>query len=57
MLGAFGCGAFKNDPKIVARAYKVALEQFPKIFKKIVFAVYCSKDTTNYDAFSRELLS
>ena len=52
VLGAFGCGAFENDPEVVARAYKVALQEFPKVFKKVEFAVYCSpKDSTNYDAF------
>ncbi len=52
VLGAFGCGAFKNDPEVVAKAYKVALEEFPKLFKKIEFAVYCSPvDTANYDVF------
>ncbi len=35
VLGAFGCGVFRNDPEVVARAYKVALEEFPKLFKKI----------------------
>ena len=56
MLGAFGCGAFHNDPEVVARAYKVALEEFPKVFKKIEFAVYCpDTDTKNYEIFSRVL--
>lgn len=41
VLGAFGCGALQNDPEVVARAYKVAIQDFPKVFKKIEFAVYC----------------
>ncbi|MCR4892752.1 MAG: TIGR02452 family protein [Lachnospiraceae bacterium] len=54
VLGAFGCGAFQNDPHIVARAYKAAISEFPKVFKKIEFAVYCSpRDTENYEAFSK----
>ena len=53
VLGAFGCGAFENDPDVVAKAYKTVLDVFPKVFKKIEFAVYCTpKDSKNYDAFS-----
>ena len=56
VLGAFGCGAFQNDPAVVARAYKTALEVFPKVFKKIEFAIYCSPaDTRNYEMFSKVL--
>ena len=51
VLGAFGCGAFQNDPEVVARAYRTALDEFPKLFKKIEFAVYCpAVDATNYSA-------
>lgn len=57
VLGAFGCGAFQNDPAVVAKAYKIALEEFPKVFDKVEFAVYCSpKDQRNYDEF-RKILS
>lgn len=54
ILGAFGCGAFRNDPEIVARAYKKVLDEYKKYFKYIEFAVYCNEyDTTNYDTFKR----
>lgn len=54
VLGAFGCGAFRNNPEVVARAYKIALEEFPKVFRRIEFAVYCSpNDDRNYQAFAR----
>ena len=42
VLGAFGCGAFQNNPRIVAQAYKNILPEFDGQFSKIEFAVYCS---------------
>ena len=56
VLGAFGCGAFENNPNVVARAYRTALEEFPKVFERIEFAIYCpTGKSENYDAFEREL--
>ena len=56
VLGAFGCGAFRNDPQIVARAYKELLPEFEGMFDEIVFAVYCTPDNTkNFDTFKRIL--
>ena len=56
VLGAFGCGAFQNDPEVVARAYKTALQEFPKVFRKIEFAVYCPQgESRNYEVFKRVL--
>jgi uncharacterized protein (TIGR02452 family) len=53
ILGAFGCGAFRNDPNVVARAYADALKEYAQYFDVIEFAVYCSPfDTKNYKAFS-----
>lgn len=56
ILGAFGCGAFKNKPEVVANAYKAALDLGPYMhhFKNIEFAVYCKDyETENYDAFKK----
>ena len=53
ILGAFGCGAFRNDPAVVAAAYHQVLPQFLNHFKTIEFAVYCTpRDQRNYDAFT-----
>ena len=53
ILGAFGCGAFANDPIIVSRAYRDAIADYKQFFHVIEFAVYCREDETeNYDAFS-----
>ena len=52
ILGAFGCGAFRNDPAVVAAAYQQALPQFLNHFKTVEFAVYCSpRDLRNYEEF------
>ena len=56
VLGAFGCGAFANDPKTVAEAYRDALRDYRRYFQYVEFAVYCRPDeTANYDAFKRML--
>ena len=52
VLGAFGCGAFMNDPNVVAKAYSDALEEYCRRFDVIEFAIYCRAwETANYDAF------
>ena len=54
VLGAFGCGAFQNDPEVVARAYKTVFGEFPKVFDRVEFAVYCSPgNERNYEAFKK----
>lgn len=56
VLGAFGCGAFRNNPNIVARAFKNALEKYRRYFELIEFAVYCRNyETENYKAFKAVL--
>lgn len=41
ILGAFGCGAFRNDPAVVAGAMAEAIREFRRAFRAIEFAVYC----------------
>jgi uncharacterized protein (TIGR02452 family) len=56
VLGAFGCGAFANDPIYVAKAYRSAVSEYRARFDRIEFAIYCRPDETeNYDAFQRAL--
>ena len=56
VLGAFGCGAFQNDPEVVARAYKTALQEFPKVFDLVEFDVYCPPTgSKNYEVFKSVL--
>ncbi len=56
ILGAFGCGAFENNPHIVAMAAKQVLEQYLSAFKNIELAVYCRpNDDANFRVFKRVL--
>lgn len=52
ILGAFGCGAFRNNPRIVAQAYKNVIPEFLDSFRTIEFAVKCGKDKTNFTVFN-----
>lgn len=52
ILGAFGCGAFRNNPNIVAQAYNNVLNDFLHHFRNIEFAVYSRfPDSGNFTAF------
>ena len=54
ILGAFGCGAFRNPPEVVARAMKKLTDKYSRYFETVEFAVYCTpKNPTNLVAFQR----
>lgn len=56
VLGAFGCGAFQNDPDAVSKAYCTALIEYRARFDVIDFAIYCRDyETQNYEAFKKNL--
>lgn len=57
ILGAFGCGAFKNPPEVVAEAFHEVIDEngYADNFKKIVFAIKCNPNNTkNLDVFQEE---
>lgn len=57
ILGAFGCGAFKNPPEIVAQAMLGAVREYLYDFDVVEFAVYCPPHAAkNYDVF-RQILA
>lgn len=56
VLGAFGCGAFRNPPETVARAMLDAVRSHLQDFSVIEFAIYCPPyNTKNYDVFRETL--
>ncbi len=56
ILGAFGCGAFRNPPDVVAEVFRQMTEEFRYAFETIEYAVYCADyETGNYEAFERAL--
>jgi len=53
ILGAFGCGAFGNDPLMVAHIFLNSLKMF-NYFGNVCFAIYSNKgDLTNLNAFKK----
>ena len=55
VLGAWGCGVFRNDPATVARIFADLLQpagKFANVFRQVVFAVYDRSDSqATYNAF------
>ena len=56
ILGAFGCGAFQNNPEVVALANRNVIKDYLHAFKNVEFAVYCPpRDDSNFKIFERVL--
>lgn len=56
ILGAFGCGAFGNDPEVVSRAMAEVVARYRHAFRTIEFAVLSgTTPTRNYATFARTI--
>lgn len=54
ILGAFGCGAFCNPPRIVAEVFAECTEKYRCYFEVIEYAVYhTERERENYETFNR----
>ncbi|MBS3736748.1 MAG: TIGR02452 family protein [Candidatus Bipolaricaulota bacterium] len=60
VLGAWGCGVFDNDPRVIAKLFRKKLEEgktFNSDFEKAVFAVPDEPSVSNYKVFKEVLES
>lgn len=58
VLGAFGCGAFKNPPEIVAKIFYAVTQEYICYFDNIEYAVFHTEnEIENYKAFYNEFCS
>jgi uncharacterized protein (TIGR02452 family) len=55
ILGAWGCGAFKNEPEIVADIFKTVLKEKRYLFNKVIFAVINDRNSVgnNFEIFKK----
>jgi uncharacterized protein (TIGR02452 family) len=57
ILGAWGCGVFRNDPQQIAEIFSSRLlhgGQFHNVFRRIVFAIpVFSKKSVNFGVFEK----
>lgn len=57
LLGAFGCGAFGNNPYDIAICFKYILNEleFKNVFKNIYFGIIDNQRTNNFSVFKQIL--
>ncbi|HHF7374650.1 poly(ADP-ribose) glycohydrolase domain-containing protein [Legionella bozemanae] len=56
ILGAWGCGEFKNEPKLVAEIYAEEIGKRAHFFQHIMFAIINTKsNSNNFEIFERTL--
>ena len=52
ILGAFGCGVFRNNPHTVASIFKTLLDnKYKNVFEKVIFAIPMVAYNCNYETF------
>lgn len=59
VLGAFGCGAYGNDPEVIAGIFKECCDKYKMYFESIVFPLKYDENNQqsiyNYETFCRVL--
>lgn len=56
ILGAFGCGAFRNPPELVARVFWKVMQVYLCYFETIEYAVYhTEREIANFEAFKNAM--
>jgi uncharacterized protein (TIGR02452 family) len=48
ILGAWGCGVFKNPPEVNAQIFKNVINRYPTFFDDVIFAI---PDDKNFQIF------
>merc|ERR1711964_669038 len=63
VLGAFGCGAFANDSRLVADVMnQVFRQEFPGVFERVVMCIIngrgnTAQDQAKWDAFEQRFIN
>lgn len=58
VLGAWGCGVFGNDPRLVADVFAKALNgKYKDVFKRVSFSIYDKTEEQSTLKAFREILS
>ena len=56
ILGAFGCGAFRNPPELVAKVFRNVMQEYLGYFETIEYAVYhTEREIANFEAFANAM--
>jgi uncharacterized protein (TIGR02452 family) len=53
ILGAWGCGVFKNPPDVNAQIFRDVLDSYSSSFNEVIFAI---PDDRNFQIFKQNLL-
>ncbi len=49
VLGAWGCGAFRNDPYTIAKLFKNSIENYDGLYENIIFAITNKNQLTIFE--------
>ena len=56
VLGALGCGVFRNPPEDIVKIYNYCLEKYDGYFENIIFSVLSTNNNNNYKIFNENIL-